>query len=199
VSNGNGKPSGENTHYPDDLQPGRSDAEDMAMMGKYAVRAGPGLLDTLDDPSQLLAGALDRGVDLSVAEVILAEILSTLRERTHHERGASIVVPVNPTASGYFKVMAPPSANQFLRVVTIFLTMHGAGTMTLLHGTNGSSADAPLTGVMDLAFGVPFFLHAPNPLANPLFYTSPGATLGILTTSNWASGFMVVQVSADGR
>jgi hypothetical protein len=195
--NMNGGGGSENTHYPDDLQPHHFQDSDAAMAGKFALRAGPTLLDTLDDPSSLIQGALDRGVDLSVAEVILAEILSTLRERTHHKDGANIVVPINPAASGYFKVAAALSGNQYIRVVTFFLAIHGAGTLTFVHGTNGSAADAPLSGVIDLAFGVPFYMHAPNPRNNPLFHTSPGAILGLVTTSNQCNGFMVIQHSAD--
>ena len=74
--------------HPDSLTPVKGTAE-TAIEERFHIAGGPALLDTLDDPSQLLAGAMGRGHDLSVAEVILSEILSTLRQRTHHERGAS--------------------------------------------------------------------------------------------------------------
>jgi hypothetical protein len=75
----NGKPTGENTDYPDDLQPLTRHDEELLIAGKFSATRDPGMLSVLDNPDFLIAEAERRGHSLSVAEVLLSQMLAEQR------------------------------------------------------------------------------------------------------------------------
>jgi hypothetical protein len=184
----------------DSLTPWTRGYERKAIGQKFNLPTAPSLLDTLDDPSQLIPAALERGADLSVAEVILSEILSTMRQRTHHQGSSAISIPVEQAAAGYTRLIAPPSGNQIVRVRSFMLGPDtGPGTLQFVHGANGSAADAALTGVMPVTNGVPIWAQTANPRENPVLFTAPGAILGIVSATNKFHGWVVVDISEGGE
>jgi hypothetical protein len=184
---------------PDALTPYPRAYEREALSRKFDVPASESLLDTLDDPSRLIAAMLERGQELSVAEVLLSEILAQMRRRVHHGYGSNIVVPIVQSAAGYTKIMKPPSANQYIKLVTFCVApVTSTGFWQLLQGDSETSSDKVLTGrIADNAGSGPVFWHAPNPDENPILQTSYGLTLGLLTSTNAHEGLAVVRIS-DG-
>lgn len=185
---------------PDALTPWPRAYEREAISRKFDVPATVGLLDTLDDPSALIPAVMERGGDLSVAEVILSEILATMRQRTHHQGDSIRSVVIDQGATGYTKVYAPSAGNQIVRVRAIVLAMDtGAGSFQFVHGSNGSSADAPLTPAMPIASNTVVSILTPNARENPVLFTSPGAILGVVSVSNKLHGWVNLEVSQGGE
>lgn len=185
---------------PDALTPWAPAYENEALSRKFDLPASYGLLDTLDDPSALIQQAAARGHQLSVAEVLLSEMLADMRKRTHHAGDSMRSVVIDQGAAGYTKVFAPPSGNQIIRVRAIVLAMDtGAGSFQFVHGSNGSSADSPLTPAMPIASNTVVSIMTPNARENPVLFTSPGAILGVVSVSNKLHGWVNLEVSQGGE
>lgn len=196
-----GGPTGENDAYPDALTPWTRGYEREGIGRKFDVPAGGGLLDTLDDPAQLIAAANARGHDLSVAEVLLSEMLAHMRADVHRRRQSLRTVGVNQSASGYTKIAKPSVGNQYLKLVTVVLTIDAAGTFKFVNGDGETVADPGLQGMgaMTFAQGGGFALTAAEPEKNPLAVTSPGLSLGIVSATGKVSGFVSYLVSDDDQ
>jgi len=196
-----GKPTGENRTYPDDVQPGSGGDDELAVAGKFTVRgeSGPGLLGLLDDPQQLIEAAIARGHQLSVAEVLLAQMLADQRADVHRQRQALRTVGFTQSAAGYTKLVKPPGGLQYIKVATVIVSIDAAGTFRFAQGDSESTADGGVGGMgaMTLATGGVISLHAPNPERNPLFVTSPELTLGVVSGTGKVSGLISFLFSDD--
>jgi hypothetical protein len=199
TTQGGRRDADESFYAPDNLQVYENDP--IALVDPLLQLHGfpPATTSAPFDVEQFAEAVANADVKLTLADLLLLEMVKFQRRSAHHKYGAPIVVPIVQTVAGYTKVTQPPSANQYLKVISILLSMTAAGTIQFLQGTNGSTSDAALTGIMGLATGIPMFLHAPNPDANPIFVTSPGMILGINSATSSVNGLIVYQLSADDK
>lgn len=114
-------------------------------------------------------------------------------EATHRRYEPPRVITVNQAAAGYTLISSPNQGLHYIKVLAACLTLDAAGTLQWLQGGLQTSADPALTGAINIGGAAAAQLMLPPaPPENPWLFTAPDQSLGILTVTGKAQGWVVV-------
>lgn len=138
-------------HAPDSLTP-TVGMETDAIERRFQTPGGPRLLDSLDNPQELIAAVTQRGSDLSVAEVLLSELLAEIRGQQLEQYRESRSLQLSGAGAGTFTFLA--RLGYRLDVGHIAVSVGGASSAATVAVYVSSADDATEEQLADFASGL---------------------------------------------